>query len=124
MRIEKTASIELKVLKKRFTNDSKRPAAHSAAVAEQVLVAYGILDTENMKKVMVTYNTNSAAFELTGPTPLIERLLTDDLTFDAHVGIEQIFKLHVQIIDENAVRTRSRTPHQVQNRARLAARRR
>ena len=61
MRIEKTASVEFKVLKKRFTNDPKRPAAHSAAVAEQVLVAYGILDTENMKKVMVVYNTNTAA---------------------------------------------------------------
>ena len=54
-------------------------------VAERMLFEYKILNEENMKRLTVAYSQNNC-YKLSGPTPFIEKILTDGGTIVADVG--------------------------------------
>ena len=101
MKSETNSTMELKIMKTHEKDDKNRLSAYVGKVAERMLHEYNILNEENMKRLTVEVDGQNHCYRLSGPTPLIEKILADAGTIEADMGEGQVLLLKPQTVEEN-----------------------
>ena len=101
-------TMELKVLNCLLKNNPNRLSSYSGKIATGILVKYNTLSQKHMKMVMVAIR-ESNCFMVTGPSPLIEKLLNETEDFEIEVSDDQTIMFRAQAVDDSAEPTKKQS---------------